>query len=87
MEETRLNLPAGNYTLPLLWFEAIDDSPRPDVVLLVFRAKDERPGHQGELTISASVTTHDATGLLTTLQTLRGKGLLPIVPAAPKTKQ
>jgi hypothetical protein len=87
MTEQRLNLPAGEYTLPQLRFATVDGSPQPDVVFLVFQAKDERPGHRGELSISVPVSTLDATALLDTLQQLQGKGLLPVVPLAPTTKQ
>ena len=88
MVEKLLNPPAGDYTLPLLSYDGCNGSAQTDqVIFLRFRTRDERPGHQGELSISLPIQTLDATLLLGNLQQLQAKGLLPVVGRAPTGRQ
>ncbi len=82
-----LNPPPGAWTLPVMRYEAVDGTEDPHFVRLMFAAGGQRPDGQPELSMGVVISTHDATAILRSLQILQGKGLLPVVPQVPTSKQ
>ncbi|MEO8114926.1 MAG: hypothetical protein ABI655_11115, partial [Phenylobacterium sp.] len=87
MTEMKLLQPhPGSWILPLMQFAGVEESPRPDVVLLVFQARHEAAEETMELSMSLPVTTVDAAALLAALQSVQGSEL-PGAAWAPKAVQ
>lgn len=78
-ELKQVELHPGSWMLPLLRFAGLAKSEQPDVVVMIFKARDERPGQNAELTLFLPTSAPDARVLLEALQGLPERQALSVL--------